>query len=316
MNYSKNKSTIVIGLVFCFFAYFSGEAFISELLRELSVYGKVVNYELVIGMGAVFFFFFLGIVAIIFANKAPHIERLDESDFEKNKDYYRDIVNNYSISELNYIDKFKLDYSQAFTAKLLELQNKKVIELSNNTISILKEPNTDLDRRFVNSIKNNKITMSLKEYEDLIIRDAIHDELIESTSGKSTFLKIAYWLVGISSFGMILLGLIINGIIIKNLDSNVKPYMFGIIGLSIFFVFGLFFIIIYHDKSRYVDSFKRTRKGQEINRKLDGLKLFLKDFSNIDSKQSEHLVLWDDYLIYSVMFNINKKIQEEYSRYW
>ena len=66
----------------------------------------------------------------------------------------------------------------------------------------------------------------------------------------------------------------------------------------------------------YEDKLKLYEKGKEINAKLDGLKAFMEEFSNIDSKESKHLVLWEDYLIYSVMFDINKKIQEEYIKYF
>ena len=50
--------------------------------------------------------------------------------------------------------------------------------------------------------------------------------------------------------------------------------------------------------------------------KLDGLKLFMEHFSNMKNKKAEQLVLWEDYLIYSVMFNINSEIQDEYSKYF
>jgi len=62
--------------------------------------------------------------------------------------------------------------------------------------------------------------------------------------------------------------------------------------------------------------YMRTEKGKEINRQLDGLKLFIKEFSNIDNKEAKYLFLWEDYLIYSVMFDINRKIQDEYSKYF
>ena len=56
--------------------------------------------------------------------------------------------------------------------------------------------------------------------------------------------------------------------------------------------------------------YMRTEKGKEVNRQIDGLKLFMEKFSNIDNKDAKHLFLWEDYLIYSVIFDINKKIQD------
>ena len=59
---------------------------------------------------------------------------------------------------------------------------------------------------------------------------------------------------------------------------------------------------------------KLLDNGKEIHEKLGGLKCFLKDFSKIEDKKRESIVLWDDYLIYSVLFGINKNIINEYKQ--
>ena len=51
--------------------------------------------------------------------------------------------------------------------------------------------------------------------------------------------------------------------------------------------------------------------GNEVNYKLDGLKNFIRDFSSLDERTKEEIILWDDYLIYSVIFGDNKKIYNE-----
>jgi uncharacterized membrane protein len=57
----------------------------------------------------------------------------------------------------------------------------------------------------------------------------------------------------------------------------------------------------------------RTDKGEEINKKLEGLKIFIRDFSILNGREKKELILWKEYLIYSVMFNINKKVLKEYN---
>ena len=42
------------------------------------------------------------------------------------------------------------------------------------------------------------------------------------------------------------------------------------------------------------------------------LKNFLSEFSIIDKRKIEELLLWDDYLIYSVMFGLNSDIIVKY----
>ena len=61
--------------------------------------------------------------------------------------------------------------------------------------------------------------------------------------------------------------------------------------------------------------YKRTKKGEELNKKMKGLKKFLEDYSMLSEQDSNTLGLWDEYLIYSVMFGQNKKIVEEYTKY-
>ena len=120
-------------------------AFISSLLDNYIITIAFITYKL--------------------ASRKIYKSKLDETDFEKNKDLYRNIIANYNTSTLNYIYNFKLDLKQSYTAKLLELQRKKIILIEDNTIRIINEPKEEIDIKFINSIKNNKITMSLDEYE-------------------------------------------------------------------------------------------------------------------------------------------------------
>lgn len=46
-------------------------------------------------------------------------------DFLKEKDYYREIITQYSSLELSYIDDYKIDYKKDLVATLLSLQLKK-----------------------------------------------------------------------------------------------------------------------------------------------------------------------------------------------
>ena len=69
--------------------------------------------------------------------------------------------------------------------------------------------------------------------------------------------------------------------------------------------------IINGDK-KVLDVIVSPKQAEEINKKLEGLKNFLKDFSKLDERTSEEIKLWDEYLIYSVMFNQNENIVNEY----
>lgn len=54
-----------------------------------------------------------------------------------------------------------------------------------------------------------------------------------------------------------------------------------------------------------------TNKGRKIFLNLMGLKEYLQDYSVIEERTKEDLILWEEYIIYSVMFGINDKIIKE-----
>lgn len=71
--------------------------------------------------------------------------------------------------------------------------------------------------------------------------------------------------------------------------------------ISIFIYFNTY--ILKMKKNNYI----RTKKGEALNENLEGLKNYLKDFSTMDERDEKSLALWEDYLIYSVIFNQNTK---------
>ena len=256
--------------------------------------------------------------AIKLAFKNVYKEKLDETDFVKNKDMYRNIINNYNISTLNYIDNFNLNCKQSYTAKLLELQRKKIIKIENDTLTIIGEPKEEIDKVFVNTIVNNKVTMPMSTYEKFCEKDALDKELITKSPNNKKFSK---------SFLIPLIMLFIllpscSGYLVFNyekLGENTSTFI--VIFMIIFFILSSIaaFLFIYNFayifKSAFSDKYVRTPKGKDINAKLDGLKIFMKEFGQIQEKEADSIILWDDYLLYSVMFNQNKKIIEEYSKY-
>lgn len=73
-------------------------------------------------------------------------------------------------------------------------------------------------------------------------------------------------------------------------------------------------IIFSYQKKRYDSGAMqiRTKEGEALNQKIEGLKIFLNDYSLLDKKNSKDIALWKEYLIYSVMFGQNTNIAEEF----
>ena len=57
--------------------------------------------------------------------------------------------------------------------------------------------------------------------------------------------------------------------------------------------------------------YKRTEMGEIYAEYIYGMKNFIHDYSNLNEAQKDALVLWDDYLIYAVVLEENRKIVED-----
>lgn len=79
-----------------------------------------------------------------------------------------------------------------------------------------------------------------------------------------------------------------------------------------FELFSIFFIVV--EMYSIASCNKLTCEGKNIKRKLLGMKLFLRDYSNMNEKDLNEINLWDEYIIYSVILNENKRIKRKILR--
>ena len=61
--------------------------------------------------------------------------------------------------------------------------------------------------------------------------------------------------------------------------------------------------------------YERTARGEELNKKIEGLKNYIRDYSLLSEKNAYTISLWEDYLIYSVVFGQNDVIVKEFEKY-
>ena len=98
------------------------------------------------------------------------------------------------------------------------------------------------------------------------------------------------------------------------------PRFLGII-VGIFIIIAVYIGIthfLYEQKlheNRKADPYFRTQKGEDINEKLEGLKKYLKDYGDMKNKEAEMVNLWEDYLIYSIIFGENDIAPLKYLKY-
>lgn len=60
--------------------------------------------------------------------------------------------------------------------------------------------------------------------------------------------------------------------------------------------------------------YQRTEYGNQMAEYVFGMKNFIHDFSNLSEANQEHIVLWDDYLIYAVVLEENQQIIDEITK--
>ena len=249
-------------------------------------------------------------------------EKLTKIDFIKTQDYYREIINEYSMGELAYIDNFKISYPRTMIAEMLQLEKDKKIKLENGKIEICENANlTKLNQTqiyIIKHIKNGKLKNIEKfELEEKIKQDALNNNLIEA---KNDLKKQMIKKVISSIIIFVLMCLTLDRLTQINTENETLKFIIlliilsGVIAVVIYPIYEIFFYIVYMSKYKK-DPYFRTKKGNKLNEKIEGLKQYLKDYSLLDEKRKEELVLWEDYLSYSVLFGQNKKIIEEYEKY-
>ena len=275
----------------------------------------IVLISAIISMFRVFYLTII-YLGIKIANKKYNKERIEKVDL-KNDSYYRDILPKYSPAVLSYIDDFKIN-KEDIVATLLMLELKGKIKIKDDNILLLDDTIVDLEENeiyILNKVKENMIKdINILEYTSIVRNDALKKGLIQEKQGTKKSIKrkiiinIILYMFVIISFSNIPKFLV---------ASNSVTMTLGVMLLVILFAFLVFMpyttiVYISHYKMlNTLDPYIRSDEGKTINLKLEGLRKYLLDFSKIEEKTKEQLILWEEYLVYSVMLGINKKVIEE-----
>ena len=253
--------------------------------------------------------------------------KFNKNDFHRYQGYFREILSEYSVDVLSYIDQFEFHYPSIIVAMILQLQKKGFVDIVGHKL-VRKEKQikiTASEEYLLNRIVDGKMVISKSQFEEQVKQIATDQKLVKKFELKSfetgLFIMCVIALIAIEQ----VLGLAaLPGILVLLVGALMYSDIIMMIGACVLImipVFVLLFIgtvilseIVFFIKYK-INSDVRSRKGEKINTHLEGLKNFLKDFSALDERTQEQLVLWDEYLIYSVLFEQNKKITAEYEKY-
>lgn len=286
---------------------------ISYMIKTKNIFPLLFYLLKIIVALLIFSLFFLSPYLISkLASKKAKKDSLDKIDFGNYKDYYREIINSYHPLLLSYIDDFELSKKDVYAA-LLDLKLNGYIKIEKDKIEIINDNYTTLPNSLVYLLDNINKGIILSKLSDIVSIEALNKELIIKRT-KEIFIQIILFFISLIVLST-LIPIGFNFIFSINFGNSQILFLIFIILISIFSIFMIFgnlFALVYIIKTVRIQ-YKRTDKGNEINKKLEGLKNFLKDFSNLDKKSIDELNLWNDYLIYSVLFNQNKTLIDEFN---
>ena len=306
----------------------SEEELTEEIINDIYVNSKPYRYVFILSasipisiIGGLILFSPILFISSLFKKYRKY--RLSIDDFKKNTGYYRDLLKDFNPLELSYNNNYVLD-DNSFIAMILYLEKKKILILKDNKYFVdeSKIDNlTEFEKEFINNIKIEStgiITISHSFITNLTDKSCKNKNLLvmDDIPKKKLVIDI---LKAISCY-------VILFIIWKNLNTifDILPPIENT--FVIFTIFGLFFVLVLFISfypfmiiTKYIILYviistkhsKRTNLGNEVNYKLDGLKNFIRDFSLLDEREKEEIKVWDDYLIYSVLFGDNKKIYDD-----
>ena len=251
-------------------------------------------------------------IGIRFGFSHAYKEKFNKDDV-KSESYYREIIDKYSIASLSYIDDFKIDNKDIIATILsLKLKEKIVIE---DDIKVVNDDASELEEneKYILECLKEKKEIDFSKFKELVQKDCINKQLLKiqfaifNRKYVITYIIIAFLLILINIIMFLLPNDILNHIpawlaILFFLGGLFAFLFMPFIGVVYVFFKGIF---------NAINPFVRTKLGVEINKNIEGLKNYIKDFSNLENKKVKEIELWDEYLIYSVMFNENKNVISE-----
>lgn len=255
-------------------------------------------------------------IGVRVAYKKYNKEKLDKIDL-KNNSYYRDIISKYSPAVLSYIDDFKLE-EKDIVATLMSLELKQKLTIKDG-IKIINdnEENLDKNEKYIfKKLKSNILkNINMLEFEEKVKKDCLDYNLLEENKDikKNIIKKLIFYVfvyilivVSFSNFPDFF-----NSIPNKTIAMLLLPVILILFFIMIIFPFATIIYLGKYYRLNKQNPYIRNKQARNINKKLEGLRKYVKDFSQLSESQYNEIVLWEDYLIYSVILGQNSKIVKE-----
>lgn len=153
------------------------------------------------------------------------------------------------------------------------------------------------------------------EFEEKVKKDCLDYNLLEENKDikKNIIKKLIFYVfvyilivVSFSNFPDFF-----NSIPNKTIAMLLLPVILILFFIMIIFPFATIIYLGKYYRLNKQNPYIRNKQSRNINKKLEGLRKYVKDFSQLSESQYNEIVLWEDYLIYSVILGQNSKIVKE-----
>lgn len=198
----------------------------------------------------------------------------------------------------------------------LELKQKLTIK---DGIKIINdnEENLDKNEKYIfKKLKSNILkNINMLEFEEKVKKDCLDYNLLEENKDikKNIIKKLIFYVfvyilivVSFSNFPDFF-----NSIPNKTIAMLLLPVILILFFIMIIFPFATIIYLGKYYRLNKQNPYIRNKQSRNINKKLEGLRKYVKDFSQLSESQYNEIVLWEDYLIYSVILGQNSKIVKE-----
>lgn len=233
---------------------------------------------------------------------------------EKDVEYYRELTEVESPFLINEIYG-GIVTKNVVVAELLSLEKRGIIRLTDDKISVVKNENLlQCEKPFLRCVREGKVNITdVKNFmwtlNRLAKQELLSNQKYYHYRKQNKKEKISEYII--ASVMSILILVFANLILCRS--SYIEPFssewMLGM-GFALVIV-----ICVFIEASTSKIKLAETHAFKELEKKIKGLEKFLKEYSMLEERTAKEIELWEDYLIYSVLFGHNKQVVEEYEKY-
>lgn len=221
-------------------------------------------------------------VPVIYLYKTKK-EPSDLRDHEK-------IVYKFLFEEMNYSSIFPFFKNMKSLSQFSKLFANAEAPLSDFAGKSNSFVSTDEIQKYIKA-RPNEFRAIYEAFVGSVKLEAEKEEFFEKTPRAVTAFTVVAVLFPFVAFLMVMLFAAANPAVLI-----VLPFYFIITGIFVALIFPLA---------------RRSKKGAEAYAEWNGLRKYLKDFSNLNIATPPSIALWEAYLVYSVTFGISKRVIEQ-----